>query len=697
MSNAFVVVSQDANKYSFLRSGTGKATPRHGVDADGYGETVEVMKAINVPEPLRMAVLKTLSGLLRLGNIDFGENQNGDSMITSMADMKAAADLLDANEALLQQSLCSRTMKLKSGEMQIPLKPDEASSSRDALAKALYQKLFGWIVAQINGSLMDPSVKTSSHSFLGILDIYGFENFERNSLEQLFINFTNEQLHQHFAVSLFKTEQEIYMAEGIIWPGVDWEDNADCIELISGKTPKSIFNMLTEHSRLPKTNDGEMTEKLLTDHRKSKYIYAAKMGMGSGRTKVANRLTHKEAFVIRHFAGEVVYRTEGWLRKNTDTLHEDLSLCMSSSSSPLLAQLFSVGTINAITGGKRGGGNRAGFVADKYSRQLDDLMRTLKATHSHFVRCIKPNHQQAPRKFVDDLVLHQLNNSGMVDAVRLLAAGYPTRVSFDTLEKQFKPLAPAKFQALPASMFSVAILRAFNLGQSEFLIGLSKAFFKAGKLAFVDEMLSNSTALDQKFFDRMGRLLCLWRFRRAVAAVRCLLFLNAKMRRLRALWKFRQTSMVASFIGKTWVRRANEIRYGRAIEVLQAMGRGFCARKLRAHRAKGVEVIQKMGRGYLARIYRDKVKIQREQEVKARIKAERERKHRERKEAAEANERAAKEAREAAEAERRGKLKAANTNKMGDAGAVPVEEPPPHCTRRKRSLPLALPQTGGCR
>eukprot|EP00966_Prymnesium_polylepis_P282171 6520272-Prymnesium_polylepis.1 len=108
------------------------------------------------------------------------------------------------------------------------------------------------------------------------------------------------------------------------------------------------------------------------------------MGSGASRTNSKNRLTNREAFVVRHFAGEVIYRTEGWLRKNTDTLHEDLQLCMSSSSSPLLSQLFSVGTINAITGGQRGGSKRAGYVADKYVRQLEDLMRTLRATHSHF-------------------------------------------------------------------------------------------------------------------------------------------------------------------------------------------------------------------------------------------------------------------------------------------------------------------------
>ena len=312
---------------------------------------------------------------------------------------------------------------------QIPLKPDEARSSRDALAKAIYGKLFGWVVQQVNNSLMDPNSKSSDAGFLGILDIYGFENFERNSLEQLFINFANERLHQHFAIALFKTEQEIYAREGIVCPVIEWEDNSECLEMISGKSPNSIFNALAEHSRLPKSNDEGMTEKLLADNRKSKCIFPPKLTSGYHAGGKGQRLTHKEAFVVTHFAGDVVYRTEGWLKKNTDTLHEDLQVCMSSSTSPILSKLFSVGTINAITGGARGGGKRAGYVAEKYARQLEDLMRTLRASHSHFVRCVKPNHQQEPHRFVNDLVLSQLRNSGMVDAASRLPC--PTRTNTD--------------------------------------------------------------------------------------------------------------------------------------------------------------------------------------------------------------------------------------------------------------------------
>jgi hypothetical protein len=241
---------------------------------------------------------------------------------------------------------------------------------------------------------------------------------------------------------------------------------------------------------------------------------------------------------VTHFAGDVVYRTEGWLKKNTDTLHEDLQarslpgyhpmhmrvlafpgaprrsyllwlyslwqVCMSASSSPVLSKLFSVGTINSLIGGARGGagGKRAGYVAEKcartdtrglqprpcmpsacnrtytldlrysrlprYARQLEDLMRTLRASHSHFVRCVKPNHEQEPHLLNSELVLGQLRNSGMVDAVRLLSAGYSTRLPFDTLEQMFKPLAPAKFQQLPPHIFCVALLSAFDLGRWEY-------------------------------------------------------------------------------------------------------------------------------------------------------------------------------------------------------------------------------------
>jgi len=656
-------VDGDANKYTYLRSATGKATPRRGGDEAEYKTVMGVLNSLKVQGEILKALLQTLSGLLHLGNIALGENQNGDSYVKDANGLEATSQLLQTNQALLQQGLCSRTMRLKGNEMQIPLKPAEAQSSRDALAKAVYSKLFSWVVSQINSSLMDANAKTSDAGILGILDIYGFENFERNSLEQLFINYTNEQLHQHFAVSLFKTEQEIYASEGIVWPGVDWEDNAECLDVIAGKGPNSVFNQLTEHSRLPKSSDMEMTERLLSDNRKNKYLFAPKIG-GRGGGK-GQRLNNKEAFVVTHFAGQVIYRTEGWLRKNTDTLHEDLQLCMSSSHSPLLQQLFSIGTINAITGGQKGGSKRAGYVAEKYNRQLDDLMRTLRSSQSHFVRCIKPNHQQQPRAFNNALVLDQLRNSGMVDAVRLLSAGYSTRVPFDSLERQFKPLCPARFQSLPAAMFCVALLTAFNLSRTDFLLGLTKAFFKSGKLAFVDDLMSGTKKLDEAFFSKMARHLALWRLRRGISAVRCMLFLEAKMRRLRALKKLRESASIASKVGRSWVRRAKEIRYGNAVTNIQAYSRGFLGRRKRGVQERSVVYIQTMARGYFGREERRRKELERERERKRKAKEERERKIRERREAMEARERAEREQRERADSDCRNRMRG-SAQKAGD-------------------------------
>ena len=293
----------------------------------------------------------------------------------------------------------------------------------------------------------------------------------------------------------------------------------------------------------------------------------------------------------------------------------------------------------------------------------------------------------------------------MVDAVRLLSAGYSTRLPFETLEKQFKPLAPAKFQNLPANLFCVALLSAFDLGRADFLLGLTKAFFKSGKLAFVDSLMSGQKKLDAAFFAKMARLLALWRFRRGVSAVRCLIYLNAKMRRLRALWKFRRSASIASMIGSSWVRRTKEIRFGAAIERLQACGRGYLARRQRRKTTEALLLLQRMGRGHAARVKRDQarpgtglerhpalradrlcsapalrcaaltrsarpaaapqMRIEREKERKARAKADRERKIRERQEAMEAKAAAEKDAAASADAARREKLKAANAKISG--------------------------------
>ena len=244
-------------------------------------------------------------------------------------------------------------------------------------------------------------------------------------------------------------------------------------------------------------------------------------------------------------------------------------------------------------------------------------MLTLRSTHSHFVRCIKPNHEQVPRRFVNELVLQQLLNSGMVDAVRLLSAGYPTRVSFDQLEKQFKPLAPAKFQRLPPAMFSAALLTAFDLSHKDFLLGLTRAFFKSGKLAFVDSLAERAGALDAKFWEDGPAALALAlppRHRR-----RALPHLPrgedapaARAVEVPPLGQHRQPRR--PLVGAPRQRDPLRPRHRGAAGVRPRLHRAAPAR---AKKARGIAIVQKMGRGYLARVYRDKLRVEREVERKA--------------------------------------------------------------------------------
>ena len=244
-------------------------------------------------------------------------------------------------------------------------------------------------------------------------------------------------------------------------------------------------------------------------------------------------------------------------------------------------------------------------------------------------------------------MLDQLRNSGMVDAVRLLSAGYSVRIPFSSLEASFKPMCPAKFQKLPAAEFATTLLTALDLARTDFLLGLTKAFFKSSKLAFVDSLVDGSRTLDDKFFQRMSRVLALWRFRRAVAAVRCTIFLEAKMRRLRALRQLRNSAKIAARIGASWLRRAKEIRYGNAVMTMQKATRGLIGRRKREKRQRGVLLIQAGVRGRGARRQAKQLRAAQAEQKKTRAKEERERKIRERREAMEERDRAEKERREA--------------------------------------------------
>ena len=343
-----------------------------------------------------------------------------------------------------------------------------------------------------------------------------------------------------------------------------------------------------------------MTEKVHDSHRKSKSLGLPKLSSKSGGKKLTTG-----AFVLSHFAGEVAHRTDGWLRKNTDTLHEDLQVCLSSSQSPLLAQLFSVGTINAITGGARR--RQARRLRRREVTQLEDLMRSLRAT---LALCAASSRTTSSSPTASSTRSCSSSCATRGWSTPSAARRGTRRASPETLEAQFAPLCPAKFQnfacssASPSSPPSTSVRdrppparpaltprrrrltrltpsspsRAFRLPPRP-----DQGLLQVGE-ARARRLPRGKKTLDAAFFKKMGRLLALWRFRRGVSAVRCLLYLNAKMRRLRAL-QFRRSATVAAMVGRSWIRRAKRST-SETIERMQARGRGQVARlKARKMRA----------------------------------------------------------------------------------------------------------------
>ncbi|VFQ67321.1 unnamed protein product [Cuscuta campestris] len=349
----------------------------------------------------------------------------------------------------------------------------QAIDTRDALAKFIYGSLFGWVVDRINTSLAMGKQHTCRS--INILDIYGFESFKSNGFEQFCINYANERLQQHFNRHLLKLEQEGYELDGIDWRKVQFEDNQDCLNLIEQR-PIGLIALLDEESNFPKATDLTFANKV-KEHLKTNSCLKGERG---------------SVFSIKHYAGEVLYSTSGFLEKNRDLLHTDIIQLLSSCQSELL-QLFTCRVLNQFQ--KSSLPNKFAVpdvqrqsVAMKFKGQLFQLMRQLENTSPHFIRCIKPNNQKLPGLFEKDLVLKQLQCCGILEVVRISRAGYPTRMTHqDFTERYAVLLLGHNFPRDPLST-SVAILQQFRIHPEMFQVGHTKVYLRAGQIAAMEEV-----------------------------------------------------------------------------------------------------------------------------------------------------------------------------------------------------------------
>ncbi|KAK3222510.1 hypothetical protein Dsin_009535 [Dipteronia sinensis] len=463
-----------ANDYKYLRQSSCHSIT--GVDdAEQFHVVVEALDTVHVSKEDQESVFAMLAAVLWLGNVSFTviDNENHVEPVAD-EDLINVAKLIGCNIEELKLALSTRKMRVGNDNIVQKLTLPQAIDTRDALAKSIYACLFDWLVEQINKSLAVGKRRTGRS--ISILDIYGFESFDRNSFEQFCINYANERLQQHFNRHLFKLEQEEYIQDGIDWAKIDFEDNQDCLNLFE-KKPLGLLSLLDEESTFPNGTDLTFANKL-KQHLNSNSCF---------------RGERDKAFTVSHYAGEVMYDTTGFLEKNRDLLHLD-SIQLLSSSSCHLPQIFASNMLTQSNKPVVGPLHKAGgadsqklSVATKFKGQLFQLMQRLENTTPHFIRCIKPNNFQSPGLYEQGLLLQQLRCCGVLEVVRISRSGFPTRMSHQKFARRYGFLLLESVASQDPLSVSVAILHQFNILPEMYQVGYTKLFFRTGQIGVLED------------------------------------------------------------------------------------------------------------------------------------------------------------------------------------------------------------------
>ncbi|XP_073143264.1 myosin-2-like isoform X2 [Henckelia pumila] len=426
-----------------------------------------------------------ISAILWLGNISFHvvDNENHIEVVADEA-VTNAASLIGCSAWDLMHALSSCRIQDGNEEVINRLTLQKARDTRDALAKFIYASLFDWLVEEINSALAVSDQHTGKS--ISILDIHGFESFEKNSFEQFCINYVHERLQQHFTRHLFKLVQEEYKGDGIDWTEVDFEDNQDCLDLFE-KRPSGIISLLDEESN-------SLNATALT--------FASKLKQHLN-THNCFKGDRDGAFRVHHSCGEVLYDSGGFLEKNRDQLQFDIIQLLSSCSSRL-PQLFA-----SVMFKESQLACQQKSVATKVKGQLFKLLQHLESATPYFIYCIKPNSKQLLGEFHKDLVLKQLGCYGILAGVRISRSGYPTRMAHQEFARRYGFLLPENDVCQDPLTTSVAILQQFDILPEMYQVGFTKLYFRAGQIGALEEVRKQALqgSLDEQKCFRSHRTL----------------------------------------------------------------------------------------------------------------------------------------------------------------------------------------------
>ncbi|KAM9797750.1 unconventional myosin-VIIb [Syngnathus typhle] len=600
-----------AAQYNYLTMG--KCTSCEGRDdIKEYAHFRSALKILMFSENDTWEVCKLLAAILHIGNVNFDgtivNNMEGCEVLSSLH-FDMVSQLLEVDPKVLETSFTQRSFMTIRESVTKVLTSAQALDGRDAFVKAIYGRLFIWVVDKINGAIHKPDGESDEVSqSIGLLDIFGFENFSTNSFEQLCINYANEQLQQFFVKHVFKMEQDEYARESIVWEHIDYKDNQQTLDVLAHKT-LNILALIDEESNFPKGTDTTMLQKMNQVH-------------GKGNIYIPPKNNYETQFGVNHFAGVVYYDSKGFLEKNRDALSPDFIQLVETSSNKLLKMVFHKDissnstkmtanaklTINTPTSSLRqanDGKKRVPTLTGQFRQSLESLMKTLTACQPYFIRCIKPNDYKKPMLFDRDLCLRQLRYSGMMETINIRKAGYPVRYTFDEFLERYRVLLKTYIcdpHKESKEKCCESICESLLVGEGDWKTGKTKIFLKE----FHDTMLEveRMKELNVKAL-LIQKVLRGYKYRKQFVKKRSGALVIQKH------WRGHKGRQAYRVVQKGFARLQAQVRsrqlhlqYKRkrqAAILLQAQARGYLARKDWKRKRDAVVFLQAHTRGLLAR------------------------------------------------------------------------------------------------
>ncbi|TRY57362.1 hypothetical protein DNTS_024948 [Danionella cerebrum] len=448
-------------------------------DKNGWKIVRNALSIIGFEEEEIQALMEIVASVLHLGNTQFGEDEEGETHVTTEPPVQFLSQLMGVDALVLKEALTHRKIVAKGEEMISPLSLEQALSARDSMAKAIYGRAFTWLVQKLNQSLAfkdEVYYSSKCSSVIGLLDIYGFEVFQHNSFEQFCINYCNEKLQQLFIELTLKSEQEEYEAEGIVWERVEYFNNKVICELVEEKH-KGIIALLDEEClRRGDASDITFLEKLEDTLVGHAHFVTHKMANGKVRKAIG-----REEFRLLHYAGEVNYNVNGFLDKNNDLLYRHLKEVLCQSDNPVVSQCFHEEELMDQ--------RRPESAVTQFKLSLAKLMDILMSKEPSYVRCIKPNDGKQPGRFDDVLVRHQVKYLGLLENLRVRRAGFAYRRNYEAFLERYKSLCPDTWPNWHGELADgvATLVKHLNFKPEEYKLGRSKIFIRFPRTLFMTE------------------------------------------------------------------------------------------------------------------------------------------------------------------------------------------------------------------